>query len=193
MINIFNMNRIYSLLLKYFKNYNFLGKGVTFHYTCDISKGAEAYIYLGNYVSLAKDVWLNIPFEARNLKERSPIIKIGDGTSLGRRCTISGIRKIEIGSKVLFGPGVFITDHSHEFKHLSIPIMEQGVTEGGSIIVEDGCWFGYNSVIVAHRGREIRIGRNSVIGANAVVTKSCPPNSVLVGIPAQNIKQETLP
>lgn len=33
----------------------------------------------------------------------------------------------------------------------------------------------------------ISIGDNSVIGANAVVTKTFPPNAILVGVPAKNI------
>ena len=32
---------------------------------------------------------------------------------------------------------------------------------------------------------DITIGDNSIIGANSVVTKSCPPNSILVGSPAK--------
>ena len=32
---------------------------------------------------------------------------------------------------------------------------------------------------------DISIGDNCIIGANSVVTKSCPPNSILVGAPAK--------
>ena len=32
---------------------------------------------------------------------------------------------------------------------------------------------------------DITIGDNTIIGANSVVTKSCPPNSILVGSPAK--------
>ena len=32
---------------------------------------------------------------------------------------------------------------------------------------------------------DISIGDNCIIGANSVVTKSCPPNSILVGTPAK--------
>jgi O-acetyltransferase len=34
---------------------------------------------------------------------------------------------------------------------------------------------------------DITIGDNTIIGANSVVTKSCPPNSVLAGTPAKII------
>ena len=39
---------------------------------------------------------------------------------------------------------------------------------------------------------DISIGSDSIIGANAVVTKSFPNNSLLVGIPAKNIKSDHL-
>ena len=32
---------------------------------------------------------------------------------------------------------------------------------------------------------DISIGDNTIIGANSVVTKSCPPNSILLGTPAK--------
>lgn len=35
---------------------------------------------------------------------------------------------------------------------------------------------------------DISIGDNSIIAANAVVIKSCPENSVLIGLPAKNFK-----
>jgi serine O-acetyltransferase len=37
---------------------------------------------------------------------------------------------------------------------------------------------------------EIEIGDNTQIGTNAVVTKSFPPNAILVGVPARNINEE---
>ena len=99
----------------------------------------------------------------------------------------AGINYIEIGPNVLLGPNVFVADHSHEFSDISKPIRGQGATEPGKVIIEEGCWFGHNSVVIAHKGREVRIGRNSVIGANAVVTKSFPPFSILGGVPAHKL------
>jgi acetyltransferase-like isoleucine patch superfamily enzyme len=184
-------NRIYGLLLRLFMKFDYLGKNVTFAPSCDIHRGAAPYIHLGNNVTLCKHVWLNIPGEAPAPVKNSPVIRIGDGSAIGRRCTISGVHRIEIGKKCLFGPNVFITDHSHEFEDPSVPIMDQGVTEGGTIIIEEGCWFGHNCAVITHRGREVRIGRNSIIGANAVITKSFPDNSVLIGIPARNVGRIT--
>ena len=36
----------------------------------------------------------------------------------------------------------------------------------------------------------ITSGDNSIIGVNSVVTKNCPPNSIMVGTPARNIREQ---
>lgn len=51
----------------------------------------------------------------------------------------------------------------------------------------DGPTIGNNVIIYAGAMilGDISIGDNCIIGANSVVTKSCPPNSILVGTPAK--------
>ena len=182
------LTRFHTQYLRIFYRFEYMGRGVAIDPSCDIRYGAAPFIYLGDEVKINKDVWLNIPFEAKAPVRGHPIIRIGHRTAVGRRCFFSGINEIRIGEDVLFGPGVFMTDHSHRFDDASVPIIQQGVTMAGRILIEEGCWFGQNCAVVTHKGKELIIGKNSVIGVNAVVTKSCPPNSVLVGVPAKNIR-----
>ncbi|RYE17040.1 MAG: acyltransferase, partial [Sphingobacteriales bacterium] len=53
------------------------------------------------------------------------------------------------------------------------------------IIIEDDCWIGTNSVVLAG----VTVGRGSVIAAGSVVTKDVPPYSVVAGVPAKIIKK----
>jgi acetyltransferase-like isoleucine patch superfamily enzyme len=78
-------------------------------------------------------------------------------------------------------------DHNHEFANVELPIREQGITIGGRIVIEKNCWFGFGAVVLCRSG-ELTIGRNSVVGANAVVTRSFPPNSVIGGNPARLLR-----
>lgn len=55
----------------------------------------------------------------------------------------------------------------------------------GEVIIGDDVYVGVNSVIL----RNVRIGKNSVIGAGSVVVKDIPPNVVAVGNPAAVIKE----
>lgn len=51
-------------------------------------------------------------------------------------------------------------------------------------IIEDNVMIGAGAVILG----DIKIGRNSIIGANSVVTHDVEPNSVVAGVPAKVIK-----
>jgi acetyltransferase-like isoleucine patch superfamily enzyme len=83
---------------------------------------------------------------------------------------------------------VLIMDHIHAYENVSLPIMAQGITDGGRIRIEQGCWIGRGAAIVCNQG-ELVLGRNSVVAANALVTKSVPPFSVVVGNPARLARQ----
>lgn len=52
------------------------------------------------------------------------------------------------------------------------------------VIIEGDSWFGINVTILSG----VTIGRGSIIAAGAVVTKSCPPYSIIGGIPAKVLK-----
>jgi acetyltransferase-like isoleucine patch superfamily enzyme len=157
-----------------------IGRNVSIHYTCDILRSMAGLIQFGDDVILANDVWLNaLPTPNSN----DPKIVLGNGCRIGRRSSISARNQIILEENVLFAPQVLITDHNHEFSDTGAPIRDQGVTEGGRIIIEKHCWIGYGAVVLCNSG-ELTIGRNSVVGANSVVTRSFPPNSVIAGNPA---------
>ena len=54
----------------------------------------------------------------------------------------------------------------------------------GQIIIEDNCMIGTEAMIMPN----VHIGRNSIVAARAVVTKSVPENSVVAGVPARVIE-----
>ena len=168
------------------KSYPFagFGRGVSIHYSCDISRRLAPGIDVGDRVILARDVWLNALPDGNS---SNPKIVLGARCGIGRRSTISSKNLIVLQEDVLLAPSVLIMDHNHEFSDVERPIGEQGGTPGGTIVIGKNCWLGNSSVVLCSRG-ELTIGRNSVIGANSVVTRSFPPFSVIAGNPAKLLK-----
>lgn len=109
-------------------------------------------------------------------------VRIGNNSRIGLRSTIIG--PVQIGSHVILAQNVVLSGLNHNYDDISLPIRKQGVSVS-PIIIEDECWIGANSIIVAG----VCIGKHSVIAGGSVVTKSIPPYSVVGGNPARILKR----
>lgn len=141
-------------------------------------------LHFGKNVFIGTNTLLNAVTFSNGIRY-NPIIKIGEGTSIGKYCTLSAINKVEIGKNVLFAAHVHITDHSHGYEDISRPIAPQTLITKGPVVIEDDCWLGYSCEILSG----VRIGKHSIVGARAVVTKDVPSYSIVVGNPARIVKQ----
>ena len=88
-----------------------------------------------------------------------------------------------IGDKVRIGLRVNIITNNHVFMDHERPIMEQG-SACAPVIIKDDVWIGVNATILPG----VTVGKGSVIGAGAVVTKDVKPYTVVGGVPAKKIK-----
>lgn len=160
------------------------GGKLSVHPTCILSRRIAPRIRIGRSVMIKQHAWINVVPEA----EGSYNICIGNNCVINALCTLSARNLIEIEEDVMVSACSLIMDHNHAYEDRDLSIRAQGVTEGGTIRIERGCWIGHGAAVICNQG-EVTIGRNSVIAANALVTKSCPPYSVLVGNPARLAKQ----
>ena len=142
---------------------------------------------LDDNVSIAGGCWILVPDFAVRPPQEEPVIRIGAGTAMGGYCTVSAINRVHIHENVLFGPRVWVTDHNHVYRDISKPVLAQGVTSGGGVDIEEGCWIAAGAVIIG--SRQLRIGRGSVVGANSVVTSDVPPHCVVGGNPARILRR----
>ncbi len=138
-------------------------------------------IFIGQRVTIARHTWL---LTSPALLDRTPKLVIGDGCQLGHFNHITCVDSVVLGSKVLTADRVHISDNSHAFENPDIPIMDQPVVSKGPVSIGSGSWLGENVNVLS-----CSIGRNCVIGANAVVTKDIPDFCVAVGIPARIIRR----
>jgi acetyltransferase-like isoleucine patch superfamily enzyme len=97
---------------------------------------------------------------------------------VGDRVTVkSGVQLwdgVRLGDDVFVGPNV-------TFANDRFPRSKQYPQEFLQTVVADGASLGAGSVILPG----VRIGRNAMVGAGAVVTKDVPANAVVVGNPAR--------
>lgn len=114
-----------------------------------------------------------------------PKISFGDGCKIGVRNSFAAIKGIVIGKDVLFAGFVHITDHSHGYENVNIPISDQTLISKGEVVIEDQCWLGFGCEILSG----VRIGKHSIVAARAVVTKDVPAYSIVAGNPARIVKK----
>jgi acetyltransferase-like isoleucine patch superfamily enzyme len=95
----------------------------------------------------------------------------------------TGLGDITIEDNVLIGSDVHIYVSNHKFSDPDADIYFQGHSLPEPVRIERGAWIGAKAIILPG----VSIGRNAVIGAGSVVTKSVPARSVVVGNPAKPI------
>jgi acetyltransferase-like isoleucine patch superfamily enzyme len=122
--------------------------------------------------------------EQFNGRTHDPWVRVGSGTNIGAGIWFSCVGRIEIGENNLMGHNILIADSYHEYEDPDTPIIRQPMASPQAVTVEPGCIIGPHVAILAG----VTLGANSFVAANAVVTKSVPPNSVVVGNPARVIR-----
>jgi acetyltransferase-like isoleucine patch superfamily enzyme len=116
------------------------------------------------------------------------VIVIDDNCHIGYGSIISAKNCIHLERDVLVGQQVLMVDHNHAYEDITVPVVQQGITEGGRIRIGQGSWIGRGAAIICPRG-EVTIGRNCVVAVNSVVTRSVPDYSLVWGNPATIIRQ----
>ncbi len=111
-------------------------------------------------------------------------IHIGINTYInGARITSGPDSKVIIGQWCAIGHNVNILAWSHDPAKATGNEKERPAVQK-DILIGDHVWIGTNVLI-----REgVSLGSGCIVGANSVVTKSFPPNSVLGGCPARLIR-----
>ena len=108
--------------------------------------------------------------------------RLGDHSAFGVRSSLDP--HVTIGRHVMMAADVVILTSNHRFDDVDTPMMLQGYSEARPVVVEDDVWIGQRAIILPG----VRIGKGSIIGAGAVVSRSVPPYPIAVGNPARVIR-----
>ena len=93
---------------------------------------------------------------------------------------IMSAKSIVIGDACMIAHGAYISDADWH----GIYDRAEPVGNAKPVVFEDNVWIGDSAIIC----KGVTIGKNSIIGAGAVVTKDVPPNSIFAGNPAKLVK-----
>lgn len=105
-------------------------------------------------------------------------VKLGNNVSIHQFTLIDAQSEIEIGDHVSIGSHVSIISSSHIYSDPIKLIKDQGI-ESEKIKIGNNVWIGTQSTIL----KGVQIGDNSIIGANTLVNRDVPPNSIVSGSP----------
>lgn len=137
---------------------------------------------------IGKNVYIDIDFHCEYGKN----IFIGDRVIINMNCTFVDNNRIEIGDNVLIASNVQIYTSTHPTK-VNERIVQNWEEDSISaycntyalpVKIEENVWIGGGVIILPG----VVIGKNSVIGAGSVVTRSIPTNCIAVGNPCRVIK-----
>ena len=110
-----------------------------------------------------------------------PGISIGDHVLISPGVRISAAQAITIKDSCMVASNAYITDSDwHGIYDRSLP-----PEESFPVTLEENVWIGDSAIVC----KGVTIGKNSIIGAGAVVSSNIPANVIAAGNPARVIKK----
>lgn len=122
----------------------------------------------------------------RDVRLRMPVavyapesLSIGSQVDIGEFVVLRANGGLRIGDRVLIAAHATLTTRGHP-----IAPPRYGRTVDAPIVIEDDVWVGAAAVVLPG----VTIGRGSVVGAGAVVTKDVPKDTIVGGVPSRVIR-----
>ncbi|TQN32904.1 succinyltransferase-like protein [Haloactinospora alba] len=145
----------------------------------------EPWIVLGSHTLLGADITLTAGMVPGLDLGPDPLIRIGDGCTIGRGSHVVAHCSIELGDNVFTGPYVYISDQNHVYTDPDVPVGHQWPADD-PVRVGSGTWIGANAVVLPGA----RLGRNCVVAASSVVRAGdYPDHSVIAGVPGRIVRR----
>jgi acetyltransferase-like isoleucine patch superfamily enzyme len=150
-----------------------------------LGRGLELQIARRGRIELGRFVWIG---DGTKIRCHEGVVEIGAKTVIGQECTISAYQRVRIGEQCVIADRAMFIDFDHGVVEVERSIREQGIYKR-DVEVGSNVWIGYGACIL----RGVRVGDNSIVGTNSVVTRDVPANAVVAGIPARVIRMREAP
>lgn len=135
-------------------------------------------IYIDDDVYISQNAWLI------GNKDKEVTLHISPKTTIGHYVHIVAMKSVIIEESVLIADKVFISDCTHNYENIEVPVKEQGIKQLSQVTIGEGSWLGENVCVLG-----ASIGKHCVIGSNSVVISDIPDYCVAVGSPAKVVKK----
>jgi acetyltransferase-like isoleucine patch superfamily enzyme len=178
----------YALLLGRYLKRRFLTRaGWRWRTDGPVFLGSDLELQVGRRgrVEFGRFVWLG---HGTKIRCHEGTVEIGAKTVLGQECTISAYSHVRIGEQCVIADRAMFIDFDHGVVEVERPIREQGIYTR-DVEVGSNVWIGYGACVL----RGVRVGDNSIVGTNSVVTKDVPANAVVAGVPARIVRMREAP
>jgi acetyltransferase-like isoleucine patch superfamily enzyme len=123
------------------------------------------------------------------ISRSSRLVAHGSGLWLGPRVNVGadcslfvGGGGLRVGADTMFAAHCYIGGGKYDVDQpIDVPMSQRSVRDSAPTVIEEDCWIGAGAIVLSG----VTIGRGSVIGAGAVVTRDIAPYSIAVGQPAR--------
>lgn len=118
---------------------------------------------------------------------KTPLLRIGDNSSIGYGTTINIAEEVIIGNDSMISFNCLIMDNDNHpispcKRLMRMPVEETAVKP---VRIGNNVWIGAHSAIL----KGVTIGDNTVVGAHSVITRNVPSNCICAGNPARIIRR----
>jgi acetyltransferase-like isoleucine patch superfamily enzyme len=111
-------------------------------------------------------------------------IVLGDHVNIGFHSEVFSGSRVTVGRYGLFAAYTYLVGGGHAFDQQGVPVIEQPRTSRG-IALGENVWLGTGVKVLDG----VRMGRDVVVGAGAVVTSDLPDGVVAAGVPARVVRE----
>lgn len=159
----------------------FFGRAIEIHPSSQVSRRSIIATRGGGSIVIGRNCYIH---DYAMILTYGGQIEIGDHCSLNPFAIVYGHGGVRIGRSVRIAAHTVIIPANHNAATDGVPLYQTGVSAVG-ISIEDNVWLGAGARVLDG----VHIGRNAIVGAGSVVTRSVAQDATVAGAPARIIKQ----
>lgn len=138
-------------------------------------------IRIGRCVNMIASQDMKVRLSVWGNREGEGRIEIGDYCLICPGVRVGAAMEIVIEDSVMLAHGAYVTDSDwHDIYNRIVPCQNNK-----PVHIMENAWIGDSAIVC----KGVTVGRNSIVGAGAVVVNDVPPDTIVAGNPARVVRQ----